>query len=147
MNVSVPVRVRYVTFLFPGALHPEERPEEIGHNDPDRVVVPDGAYGFKFHSVLRVTVTDGTERVELSSEKRPEPNRYYVGGTVYTMDEVSVRFPQSLGLITYMKENGIDRAIRHARGHWDLFRDGVDRLVVQCPLLTNLARRAPPPQR
>lgn len=108
------LKQHYVVFISPGTLFAETTQKEIDSWDTDEAVKMaysiserHGAtpYGFYF-------ITRGREENELDSKKIDESNFYYLGGEVFTLEQVKARNDKADRiLIKNMERNGYDRIV------------------------------------
>lgn len=108
------LKQNYVVFVSPGTLFAETTQKEIDEWDTDEAVKMahviserHGAapYGFYF-------ITRGREDDELDSRNIAESNFYYLGGEVFTLEQVKARNDKSDRiLISNMEGNGYDRVL------------------------------------
>lgn len=107
------MKSHFVTFYSPGTFVSEETILPIEKWDIDIAVYMSksikeryGAkpYGFQFSTRER-------KKHELDSHVTKTSNMYYLGGEVFTLEQVKRRFPNDRILISNMEANGIDKII------------------------------------
>lgn len=115
----------FVVYSFPGSLFSETTSQEIDSWDPDKAKAkaPKGAFSFQF-------ITKGRRDDELDSKIIDRSGNYYLGGTLYTLDDVEQgKMPGSTDiLLTNMRGNGWNTVIKTPRGNVQPFTNK-DRLV------------------
>lgn len=119
-----------VTFWLPGSFFSEDTAAEI----PERTiaaavaVAPDAAYAFQFFDSPVVDFEFDAERFAVLPVPQNKSGTYYLGGQVYTLDEVKGMLPAENTLIGNMEGNGWPVVIKSPNGRWFPFEPG-DQLV------------------
>jgi len=111
----------FVEFYYPGILVSETSIKEISKDtNIDDIEVPKNAYGFKFFKKAYKTENG----INLDSDRLNESRMYYVGGVVYSLEDVKKRYPSKEILIRNMENNNYENVIRCRTGNWQVFEDG-----------------------
>lgn len=76
----------YVEFLYGGMFSDTGAPQEITHRDPSKIVIPDGACGFRFYEREVVWVNN-----EECKSNIKNPTGWYYKGTKLSLDDVKAR--------------------------------------------------------
>jgi hypothetical protein len=109
----------FVTLMSPGSFFSEETVYPVDSWDPEavRARVKPHHFALRFHTRER-----GPD--DLDSRVSARSGVYYVGGEVYTLEEVERQFPECGTLIRNMRNNDWARAVRTRIGNWQPFDDG-----------------------
>jgi hypothetical protein len=123
-----------VTYYLPGAVSSEDitRVIEDGPNLVERAAAaaPGEAFCFTLQTVLTADPIDDGQGGTLTVVPRvvDRSGRYYLGGTVYTPDELELIPGDYRILIANARGNGWRGAIQTPLGNWQPFEDGDTRL-------------------
>jgi len=112
----------YVTYDLPGLVAPEQYACTVEDRDPYRAAddAPRGAYAFTFHDIVNTEVDGET----LRSQPRNRSGRYFIGGTIRTVDEVAAMPGDHKILVENMRSNGWDWVIFCPPGNVQPFGEG-----------------------
>ena len=107
-----------VTYYFPGSLFSEESTRTIDHRDPARAAddAPDGAFCFTLHDVEE-TPDLGPDFTVIPKPKN-KTGRYYIGGEVFTVEQVEALDGDHDILAANMRCNGYEQVVRCRTGNW-----------------------------
>jgi hypothetical protein len=104
-------KTTYAIFLFSGTILPESTMRVVKTRDiPDNI--PEGCFAFYF--------VDIDEKGKESNRS----NRFYVGGSIYTLEEVKANFPELHILISNMEINDWKRVVKTPLGNWQPLFEG-----------------------
>ncbi len=78
MKAGEPVRRYQVRFFSCPGRHEKQQLVDIDHNDPARVVVPEGVLAFQIESNVHVTVEDNGRTEEVACLNRTEGPKHEV---------------------------------------------------------------------
>lgn len=109
----------YLEIFYPGLLFSESEIKEVENRDPNNVVIPDNAYGYRFFDRIELI----REKDTLTGPKKNySPMTYF--GRAYTLEEVKKLFPKEEILIKNMIHNHWRVAVKTRMGNWQILRDG-----------------------
>jgi len=118
-------RVLYSHFV-PGALFTETHTEPRGERSLEEIArgmrLDPTAYAFRLEEIILVTVNVDGQSVPLASQPKKSPLTY-VGGTLYTIEELQAQPPENPRVLENMDSLGAVRVIRARTGHWLPFRE------------------------
>ena len=110
----------YATFYHPGSFFPEETTREVVSRDVDALrPFPPSAFAVVFYDLVEGEI-DG---VEVSSIPRNYSKRVYIGGEVFTLDQLPDD-DKHHRLRSNAECNGWPALIRCRTGNWQPFREG-----------------------
>jgi hypothetical protein len=112
----------YVEYLMPGIFMPESSMENIQESDMRSLEyikgrAPEGAFAFIF-KVRTEIVKDKEILVGRWKELR---GRFYIGGTIYTLQQMKRIHSELTILISNMECNGWKKVIQCSTGNWQPF--------------------------
>ena len=116
-----------VTFYTPGSFMPNESTKEVPGLDTEQIaaMAPKNAYSFIVQEFSEKTTTvDGEDFSK--KEAVGEPQRFYLGGDLYTVDELKEKFAGDHSketLIANFEGNDWPKAILCRTGNWQPFYD------------------------
>jgi hypothetical protein len=112
---------KWATYSSPGSFFAEETRREVPlEATPETVAVMAKSYEFAFTLELVTRRSADVEGHNLSSEERqPIGGRYFIGGTIFTADQLTA--PGDRRLLSNMRANGWSRVIRCRTGNWQPF--------------------------
>lgn len=116
----------FVTFSSPGTFFSEERTLEIDSWDAAKAVEMSKGIVERYNATpfaFRFT-TRGRSEEELDSKIIAMSNRYYLGGTAMTVEDVKREVPDSKILVSNMELNGWERVIKTPFGNIQPLHDG-----------------------
>lgn len=103
----------YVEFLHPGIIVTENSSEEVNHQNPDLIKLPEGAFGFRFYD-RQEKKSEG----ELLVGKPKNHSHWFMQGEVLTLIDVRLSFPDKKTLISNMERNKIRRVCKTKFGQF-----------------------------
>ena len=103
----------YVEFLHPGVIVTESSSEEVNHQNPDLIKLPENAYAFRFYARQ-----EKESLGELLVGKPKNHTHWFMQGEVLTLADVKERFPKERVLIRNMERNETDRVCRTKFGQF-----------------------------
>lgn len=113
----------FAEYLFPGFLFAEETTRELtkrsvaeGFNN-----APEGAYCFTLYDTEEAP--DLGSDFNVTAKRKNVSGRFYLGGRVYTLEQVKAMGEEYRILAANMRGNGWERAIRCITGNWQPFTD------------------------
>ncbi len=115
-----------VTFYRPGSFFSEESTQEVTTHDPKEIakLAPEHSFCFTIRDyVAKTTIVDG-EEFEKTEAEGESTGRFYIGGSVYTVDEMRAQFGEDSDkriLISNMESNGWPAVIQCKTGNWQPF--------------------------
>jgi hypothetical protein len=116
------------TFYEPGSLFAEEWSQEVSTRDPYEIakLAPKRAFCFVLRDYVdKKTVVDG-DTFEKTEPLGESTGRYYLGGSVYTIDEMKAKFGSDRDrriLISNMENNNWLKVIQCPSGNWQPFTE------------------------
>lgn len=119
----------YAHYLIPGMLFPEEATRELDVRSVELAVAkaPASAYCFTLYETADPPATRDPD-YDVTPRRKNESKRYYLGGRVFTPDEVkevAARDPERhYALVENMEGNGWTRMIKCRPGNWQPFEEG-----------------------
>lgn len=113
--------ITYVEYIYPGAFFSESGVQKVTDRDISKLDIPDGAFAFKFFDIIFTKTEDD---VAMQSDHLNISGKHYIGGKLYTVDEVKRDFPDSRTLISNLVGNGHTGAIHCRTGNWQPFDEG-----------------------
>ncbi len=117
--------VLYSHFV-PGALFTETHTEPRGERSLEEIArgmrLDPTAYAFRLEEIITTTVMVDGQSVHLVSQPKKSPLTY-VGGTLYTIEELQAQHAEKTTMIENMDSLGAVRVIRVRTGHWLPFRE------------------------
>lgn len=109
----------YVEYVIPGSFFNEYSVREIKDRNKKLEDIPNGTVGFRFYD-CNEEVIDGKKMMGVRENISPMT---YVGRK-YTLAEVKKKFPELTTLISNMKSNGWNRAVKTIKGNWQPLEKG-----------------------
>jgi hypothetical protein len=112
--------VQRATLFKPGSFFPEESTKDLDDRTLEEVAREAGPDVFAVQSFWQMRTTaivDGEQQVGYGPPFA-RSSRLYVGGTVYTVEELKAAFPDERVLIHNIEGNGYERAIYCRTGNW-----------------------------
>lgn len=103
----------YVTFLVPSLFFAEQLPREISDREAPVNDIPNGAFAYYFFDLD-----------ESANKPKNVSSRTYLGGQVYSLEQVKEQFPEYKTLILNMENNKLPRVILTPTGNWYPFAEG-----------------------
>lgn len=119
----------FVEFYFPGALFDESTDKEIATRDPEKVTVPDSAFGFSFYTLVSTTTEYQGDTVLLTSERLDESRMYYYGGRILDKTQVANQVANNRTLLSNMRNNGYKFVIQTRAGNFKPFDPKFDTFI------------------
>ncbi|MBE3039715.1 MAG: hypothetical protein IMZ62_13010 [Chloroflexi bacterium] len=109
--------------LFPGAFFNEDEVIDLPALDVNQVPIKPGCFAFRLgiHKSQTAILDDGREIPH--SEITWNPGRYYLGGTIYTLDEIEAMDESHGTLATNMRSNNWLRVVKTRMGNFQPFTD------------------------
>lgn len=124
MNVTI---TTYVEYLLPGAMFSESETKEVSNRVLWREAkqAPEQAFAFCYYEIVTAEVPlRGGELVKLSSDARNKSGRYYIGGDLFTQEEIAAMGPDFRILYSNMRSNGWNKVLKTRSGNWQLLQEG-----------------------
>lgn len=109
----------FVEFSYRGAFFSEHSCKEIAERNPALVIVPEGAFAYRFYDQEQMMVGD-----ELLTGQCKNYSGYTYFGKTYTLEEVKREFPQYSILISNMERNGWNKVVKTRIGNWQPLAEG-----------------------
>ena len=110
-----------VTFYTPGSFMPNESTKEVPGLDTEQIaaMAPKNAYSFIVQEFIEKTTTVDGEDLK-KTEAAGQAHRYYIGGKLYTVDELKAEFTDDSKstLISNMEGNDWPKVILCRTGNW-----------------------------
>jgi len=106
----------FIEYFFPGALFADSAMVDVPSRDvaEAKANAPAHAYAFRF-------ITRGRHENELDSRVIDRSGMHYIGGTIYTVDDVKALPGKNDILLANMQCNGWDKVIRTPLGNFQPF--------------------------
>lgn len=112
--------VHMAEYLTPGIVVPEEYQERLDARSPSEALsrAPDNAYCFVLYDLPDAEGVEAPEGFKLVPQRRDVSDRYYIGGKVYTLEQVTAMGPDKDILASNMHSNGWSRVVHCRTGNW-----------------------------
>jgi hypothetical protein len=101
----------YVEFTYAGSFFSEMSSRSVESRDPSKVVMPSGAYAFRFYDQEEVELNGDTL---VGTPKNLSPR--YIRGEKVTLEQAE-RLPNSDTLVSNMNGNGWGYVVKCPQGH------------------------------
>jgi hypothetical protein len=98
----------FVRFYYPGSFFSESSDLEVEDRDISKLNIPKNCFCLKFFDIVYGEI----DEVETKSGELNYSKNYFIGGKLYTLDEIRKEFPYEDILISNMKLNNWGRLIR-----------------------------------
>lgn len=117
-------REKWITFLRPGGLLIEEEVRRVDADTTlEQLVGLCLPYEFAFRIRTVVQLWEMVDRTMFTHtlEDQIDPATYYIGGTIYTIEDVGKRFPHRPSFVVQMKYRGLTHMILTRTDNWQPF--------------------------
>lgn len=117
----------HAEYVLPGLLFPEETTRQLDARDPAEAAekAPEGAFAFVLYDLPVVPDTGlDPEQFRVTPKRQNVSKRYYLGGTLHSLDEVRAMGDDKRTLVANMEGNGWATVICTPFGNWQPFEDG-----------------------
>lgn len=125
VSITRQEQVQYSHFI-PGRLFTETHTEPRGERSLEEIArgmrLDPTAYAFRLEEIITTMVIVDGRSVQLASQPK-KSSLTYVGGTLYTIEELQAQPPENPRVIENMDSLGAVRVIRARTGHWLPFRE------------------------
>ena len=116
------------TFYEPGSFMSEETSRVVKTRDPNEIakMAPERAFCFTIEDFVEKTTTVDGENFKKTESVGGPSGRFYLGGNLYTVDELKAKFEGDRNkqtLISNIEGNGYPKAIHCRTGNWQPFTD------------------------
>ena len=108
--------IEYVEFAYHGVIVSDMSSKEVKSRDIKALEIPEGAYAFRFYTILETDVKRGNKLVTTSSSRLDVSPWYYPGGEVLCLGDVQARYPDQNILMQNMRGNSIKQVVRTRHG-------------------------------
>jgi hypothetical protein len=112
--------VELAELYMPGSFMDESSTVEVNGRTIEQIArtADISVFAVRTFKVLEGTAQVGDKTVKVRSERFDVSPQAFVGGDVFTLEEVKTQFPQHSTLISNMEGNGWNRVIRARTGNW-----------------------------
>lgn len=112
-----------VEYLLPGFMWPEETIRELPERSVKAAVkkAPERAFCFTLYDIEEAPYFGPDYKIVPVPKNKS--GRYYLGGEIFTIDQVRVLYGDDSILLSNMQNNDWDRIIRCNTGNWQPFTE------------------------
>jgi hypothetical protein len=116
-----------VCFMFHGAFSIETSIEIVESRNHEAIKIPQSCFAFYFFDRTVIKI-DGEKDIFDIDEQKNQSGRYFYGGGILTLEEVSKKVPDSSSMQEIMKQQNW-KAIRTPFGKYQFFDEKTDILL------------------
>mgnify|MGYP006418708023 CR=1 FL=1 len=127
--MTMMVEARKRMFLETGFIPGEGRVIEVTSRDVSDLDLPENAPAFYFFDRYEATLVVDGEEVELRSYRQNSSGTHFLGGKVYTLEQIKEHFPDEAALIWNIGQSRSKKAILTSVGLWREFEDSDDVVI------------------